>query len=107
MFAERESRAVYFLQEQDMTRFDAINYILHGIAKPPGRSETRWVQGAYYSGAGPGQGVLGRGWGIRGGPAAASLDTAGRTGWGMWGPVQYLNLTSPLRPMVWRFSPGK
>jgi len=80
---------------------------LHGIAKPPGRSETRWVQGAYYSGAGPGQGVLGRGWGIRGGPAAASLDTAGRTGWGMWGPVQYLNLTSPLRPMVWRFSPGK
>jgi len=36
MFAERESHAVYFLQEQDMTRFDAVNYISHGIAKAPG-----------------------------------------------------------------------
>src|SRR5881296_3514265 len=46
IFAERESHAVYFLQEQDMTRFDAVNYISHGIAKAPGRSETRRVQGA-------------------------------------------------------------
>ncbi len=46
LFAERESHAVYFLQEQDMTRFDAVNYISHGIAKAPGRSETRRVQGA-------------------------------------------------------------
>ncbi|HMK68703.1 MAG TPA: ATP-dependent Clp protease ATP-binding subunit ClpA [Stellaceae bacterium] len=46
MFAERESHAVYFLQEQDMTRFDAVNYISHGIAKAPGRSETRRVHGA-------------------------------------------------------------
>src|ERR1700726_324331 len=46
MFAERESHAVYFLQEQDMTRFDAVNYISHGVAKAPGRSETRRVQGA-------------------------------------------------------------
>jgi ATP-dependent Clp protease ATP-binding subunit ClpA len=46
MFAERESHAVYFLQEQDMTRFDAVNYISHGIAKAPGRSETRRVQGS-------------------------------------------------------------
>jgi ATP-dependent Clp protease ATP-binding subunit ClpA len=45
MFAERESHAVYFLQEQDMTRFDAVNYISHGIAKAPGRAETRRVQG--------------------------------------------------------------
>src|SRR5215468_1488124 len=45
MFAERESHAVYYLQEQDMTRFDAVNYISHGIAKAPGRSETRRVQG--------------------------------------------------------------
>src|SRR5271156_3715116 len=44
MFAERESHAVYFLQEQDMTRFDAVNYISHGIAKAPGRAETRRVQ---------------------------------------------------------------
>src|SRR6187401_1595449 len=46
IFAERESHAVYFLQEQDMTRFDAVNYISHGIAKAPGRSETRRVQGS-------------------------------------------------------------
>ena len=39
MFSERESHAVYFLQEQDMTRLDAVNYISHGIAKAPGRSE--------------------------------------------------------------------
>ncbi|MGB4057777.1 MAG: ATP-dependent Clp protease ATP-binding subunit ClpA [Alphaproteobacteria bacterium] len=35
MFSERESHAVFFLQEQDMTRFDAVNYISHGIAKIP------------------------------------------------------------------------
>ncbi|HEY5207873.1 MAG TPA: ATP-dependent Clp protease ATP-binding subunit ClpA [Stellaceae bacterium] len=45
MFAERESHAIYFLQEQDMTRFDAVNYISHGIAKAPGRSEQRRAQG--------------------------------------------------------------
>ncbi len=33
LFSERESHAVFFLQEQDMTRFDAVNYISHGIAK--------------------------------------------------------------------------
>ncbi|MBX2834716.1 MAG: ATP-dependent Clp protease ATP-binding subunit ClpA [Micavibrio sp.] len=39
MFSERESHAVYFLQEQDMTRFDAVNYISHGIAKVPTHSD--------------------------------------------------------------------
>jgi hypothetical protein len=33
IFAERESHAAYFLQEQDITRYDAINYIANGIAK--------------------------------------------------------------------------
>jgi ATP-dependent Clp protease ATP-binding subunit ClpA len=33
MFAERESHAAYFLNEQDMSRYDAINYISHGIVK--------------------------------------------------------------------------
>ena len=41
IFAERESHAAYFLQEQDMTRYDAVNYISHGIAKRPGASESR------------------------------------------------------------------
>ena len=46
IFAERESHAAYFLQEQDMTRYDAVNFISHGIAKKPGMSESRSVQGA-------------------------------------------------------------
>jgi ATP-dependent Clp protease ATP-binding subunit ClpA len=41
IFSERESHGVYYLQEQDMSRFDAVNYISHGIAKVPGRSESR------------------------------------------------------------------
>jgi len=39
IFAERESHAAYFLQEQDMTRYDAVNYISHGIAKRPGMND--------------------------------------------------------------------
>src|SRR5215217_3833774 len=46
IFAERESHAAYFLQEQDMTRYDAVNYISHGIAKRVGLSESRPVRGA-------------------------------------------------------------
>ncbi|MCS7268238.1 MAG: ATP-dependent Clp protease ATP-binding subunit ClpA [Geminicoccaceae bacterium] len=46
LFSERESHAVYFLQEQNMTRLDAVNYIAHGIAKKPGLSEERRVRGA-------------------------------------------------------------
>ena len=45
LFSERESHAVYFLQLQDMTRLDAVNYISHGIAKAPGRGQTRPVHG--------------------------------------------------------------
>ena len=45
IFAERESHAAFFLQEQDMTRYDAVNYISHGIAKRPGSSESRPVRG--------------------------------------------------------------
>jgi ATP-dependent Clp protease ATP-binding subunit ClpA len=45
IFAERESHAAYFLQEQDMTRYDAVNYISHGIAKRVGLSETRPARG--------------------------------------------------------------
>ncbi|HEY0901237.1 MAG TPA: ATP-dependent Clp protease ATP-binding subunit ClpA [Micavibrio sp.] len=45
LFSERESHAVYFLQEQDMTRFDAVNYISHGIAKVPGQSQSKTPEG--------------------------------------------------------------
>jgi len=46
IFAERESHAAYFLQEQDMTRYDAVNYISHGIAKRPGMSDSKPARGA-------------------------------------------------------------
>ena len=46
IFAERESNAAYFLQEQDMTRYDAVNFIAHGVAKDPSFGESRPVQGA-------------------------------------------------------------
>ncbi len=46
IFAERESNAAYFLQQQDMTRYDAVNFIAHGVAKDPAYGEARPVQGA-------------------------------------------------------------
>ncbi|GAB3448246.1 ATP-dependent Clp protease ATP-binding subunit ClpA [Insolitispirillum peregrinum] len=46
LFSERESHAVYFLRQQDMTRLDAVNFISHGIAKRPGFTESRTVHGA-------------------------------------------------------------
>src|SRR3954466_2994184 len=46
IFAERESHAAYFLQEQDMTRYDAVNSISHGIAKRPGLAESRPARGS-------------------------------------------------------------
>ncbi len=46
LFSERESHAVYYLQLQDMTRLDAVNYISHGIAKAPELNERRIPRGA-------------------------------------------------------------
>ena len=46
IFAERESNAAYFLQEQEMTRYDAVNFIAHGVAKDPAFGEQRPVSGA-------------------------------------------------------------
>ncbi len=46
LFSERESHAVFFLQEQGMTRLDAVSFISHGIAKGEGNSENRPIRGA-------------------------------------------------------------
>ncbi|MFP3382305.1 MULTISPECIES: ATP-dependent Clp protease ATP-binding subunit ClpA [Tritonibacter] len=46
IFAERESDAAFFLQDQDMTRYDAVNFIAHGVAKDPAYGENRPVSGA-------------------------------------------------------------
>src|SRR5690606_37878333 len=50
IFAERESHAAYFLEQQDMTRLDAVNFISHGISKS-GPNEPRTVRGADGEGA--------------------------------------------------------
>jgi ATP-dependent Clp protease ATP-binding subunit ClpA len=47
IFAERESDAAYFLQDQEMTRYDAVNYIAHGVAKDPAFGDPRPVTGAH------------------------------------------------------------
>ena len=36
VFSEKESHAVYFLSQQEISRFDVVNYISHGITKIPG-----------------------------------------------------------------------
>ncbi len=46
IFSERESHATYFLQEQDMTRYDAVNYVSHGVSKVPGQSRSNTPRGA-------------------------------------------------------------
>ncbi len=57
IFAERESHAAYFLEQQDMSRLDAINFISHGITKS-GPTEERKVRGAEEGGdAGTGEGA--------------------------------------------------
>ena len=52
IFAERESNAAYFLQDQDMTRYDAVNFISHGVAKNPAFGENRPVTGAEFDSEG-------------------------------------------------------
>ncbi|MEP5759214.1 MAG: ATP-dependent Clp protease ATP-binding subunit ClpA [Litoreibacter sp.] len=46
IFAERESNAAFFLQEQEMTRYDAVNFIAHGVAKDPNFGEARPITGS-------------------------------------------------------------
>ncbi|TZG25056.1 ATP-dependent Clp protease ATP-binding subunit ClpA [Sphingomonas montanisoli] len=46
LFSERESYAVYFLQQQDMSRLDAVSYISHGVGKAGQPTEQREVKGA-------------------------------------------------------------
>ncbi len=46
LFSERESYAVYFLQQQDMSRLDAVSFISHGVGKGMEVPEAREVKGA-------------------------------------------------------------
>src|ERR1044072_8491088 len=46
LFSERESYAVYFLQQQDMSRLDAVSFISHGVGKGATTSEASTPKGA-------------------------------------------------------------
>ncbi|MDF0543207.1 ATP-dependent Clp protease ATP-binding subunit ClpA [Sphingobium sp. H39-3-25] len=46
LFSERESYAVYFLQQQDMSRLDAVSYLSHGVGKGTAAPEQREVKGS-------------------------------------------------------------
>jgi ATP-dependent Clp protease ATP-binding subunit ClpA len=46
LFSERESYAVYFLQQQDMSRLDAVSFISHGVGKAGQPTEAREVKGS-------------------------------------------------------------
>ena len=46
LFSERDSYAVYFLQQQDMSRLDAVSFISHGIGKGGKQLESRAPQGS-------------------------------------------------------------
>jgi len=39
IFGEKDSHAVYFLHKQNISRFDVVNYISHGISKVPGETQ--------------------------------------------------------------------
>ncbi|MDB5562885.1 MAG: clpA, partial [Hyphomicrobiales bacterium] len=54
IFAERESHAAYFLEQQDMSRLDAVNFISHGITKS-GPNEDRKARGAENEGSSRGE----------------------------------------------------
>jgi len=45
LFSERDSYAVYFLQQQDMSRLDAVSFISHGIGKGGRQIESKNVAG--------------------------------------------------------------
>ncbi|MCH7853163.1 MAG: ATP-dependent Clp protease ATP-binding subunit ClpA [Proteobacteria bacterium] len=38
IFSEKQSQAVYFLNEQDITRLDVVNFISHGLPQVPGEN---------------------------------------------------------------------
>ncbi|WFC43702.1 ATP-dependent Clp protease ATP-binding subunit ClpA [Pseudoxanthomonas sp. SE1] len=57
IFGEKDSHAVYFLNQQDVTRLDIVNYLSHGIAKQGEENEgTGQPEGEGKAEAGEGEG---------------------------------------------------
>ena len=50
IFGEKDSHAVYFLQQQGITRLDVVNYISHGITKTPQQASAKGEQEAEQEG---------------------------------------------------------
>ncbi len=50
IFGEKDSHAVYFLQQQGITRLDVVNYISHGITKTPQAQAAKTEQEAEQEG---------------------------------------------------------
>src|SRR3546814_16966281 len=46
MYGEKDSHAVYFLQQQGVTRLDVVNYLSHGITKTPDEPPTEPAKAA-------------------------------------------------------------
>ena len=67
IFGEKDSHAVYFLQQQGVTRLDVVNYISHGITKTPQQHAGKAEQEA--GDAGDAEGAPRGDWRVRGVPA--------------------------------------
>jgi ATP-dependent Clp protease ATP-binding subunit ClpA len=58
IFGEKESHAVYFLNQRGVTRLDVVNYIAHGITKTPQKKEEKAESKEEGEGGGESQGAL-------------------------------------------------
>ena len=45
LFSERESHAVFYLQQHEVSRLDVVNYISHGLAKSGDNEESEAIEG--------------------------------------------------------------
>ncbi|MBD9467795.1 ATP-dependent Clp protease ATP-binding subunit ClpA [Pseudoxanthomonas sp. PXM01] len=76
IFGEKDSHAVYFLNQQDVTRLDIVNYLSHGIAKQGEENET----GGQPEGEGKAEGADGEGKGDALTEFASNLNDMARQG---------------------------
>ncbi len=58
IFGEKESHAVYFLNQRGVTRLDVVNFISHGITKTPQKKEEKAESKEESEGGGESQGAL-------------------------------------------------
>ena len=77
IFGEKDSHAVYFLTQQDVTRLDVVNYLSHGIAKQGEEQDS----GSHPEGEGKtGEGADGEGKGDALAEFASNLNELARSG---------------------------